>query len=255
MSDYIDKYKRRLNRNGADLGEAYSNNTIAFIESTFSASPTFRRIGVRSIENPEITEMDARVVEVERLGTLREVLFRPTSDGLNVGTYITFDKHTWLIFDRFSKDKVTVEQCNRKLKWKDRDGNLISLDCIASSQDLGSKAKQSKNEIEFNKYDVSLPLGQLFVFVELSDLTKQIRLNQRFIFGSNAYEVTGIDDTTMVREYGTESYGILQLTVKITTIKEEDDFVNRIAYNKYEDISTTTPVEGNPDTGEGGMIW
>lgn len=260
MTDYIDKYKRRLNRNGKDLGEAYANNTIAFIESTFHASPTFRVMGVQSIEKPHITEMDARVVEVERMGTLREVLFRPTSEGLNEGTYVTFDEHTWIIFDKFGQNKVIVAQCNRQLKWRDKDGNLISIDCIASSQDLGSKAKQSKNEIEWNKYDVRLPLGQLFVFVELRPETEKINLGYRFIFGSKVYEVTGIDDTTTVREVDGNTYGILQLTVKVTTIKEEDDFSNRIAYNIYDDTSIIIPEEevieeGKIEQGNGGRIW
>jgi hypothetical protein len=255
MSDYIERYRRRMNRNGADLGEAYNNNTIAFIEATFHASPTFRVVGVKSIEKPHISKMDARVVDVERMGTLREVLFRPTSEGLNEGTYISFDGHTWLIFDKYGNNKVLVEQCNRQLKWYDKDGKLQSFDCIASSQDLGSKAKQSKNEIEFNQYDVRLPVGQLYVFVELRPETESIKLNQRFVFGRKVYEVTGIDDTTIVREIGDNTYGVLQLTVKITTIKEEDDFENRIAHNIYDDVSDITPTEGDPSTGEGGRIW
>lgn len=245
---YIDDYKRRVKNNGNDLGEAYDKNTTAFIEESFHASPTFRVLEVKSYEKPLITEMDARVIAVERMGTLREILFRPTSEGLNEGTYVKFDGFTWLIYDKF-KGKVTVAQCNRRLKWYDKNGNFFSLDCVASSTDLGSKAKQSKNELEWNKYDVSLPLGQLFVFVELRPETEEIQLGKRFIFGNKAYEVTGIDDTTVVREKGLDAFGVLQLTVKITTIREEDDFVNKIAYNKYE---TENP---EPDTGEGGILW
>lgn len=253
MGDYLDKYKKRLSVNGKDIGDAYTKNTNYFIESTFTHSPTFKVIGVKSVEYPNIKQIDARIIEVERLGTLREILFRPSSGGLNVGTYVTFDNHTWLIFDKYNNNKVTAEICNRKLRWRNRDGEIISIDCVASSMDLGSKAKQSKNELEWNSYDVTLPLGQLFVFVELSDIVKDITLNQRFIFGSKVYEVTGIDDTTMVREVGDNSYGILQLTVKVTTKMEEDDFPNKIAYNEYKDVSKTIPKEG--ENGKGGKIW
>lgn len=255
MTDYIDRYKRRLNQNGKDLGEAYNNNTIALIESTFHASPTFRVMEVDSYEKPHIKEMDARVVEVERMGTLREVLLRPTSEGLNEGTYVKFDGYTWIIFDTYGEDKLLVQQCNRKLKWYDKDGVLHSLDCIASSQDLGSKAKQSKNEIEWNKFDVSLPLGQLFIFVELRPETEIITYGHRFVFGNKVYEVIGIDDTTTVRERGDNAYGVLQFTAKVTTIREQDDFDNHIAYNTYDDTSTVSPDEGDTSTGEGGRIW
>lgn len=260
MGDYIDRYKNRVNRNGKDLGQAYDNNTIAFIEATFHASPTFRKLGVKSIEKPHIKEMDARVVEMERMGTLREVLFRPSTEGLNEGTYVNFDGHTWLIFDKYGKNKVIVSQCNRKLNWFDKNGTFHAIDCIASSQDLGSKAKQSKNEIEWNKFDIKLPLGQLFVFVELRPETEDIDLGDRFVFGRKVYEVTGIDDTTTVRESESGTYGILQLTVKVTTIREQDDLDEKIAQNIYDDTSVVEPIENVIDEGEinqgnGGRIW
>lgn len=254
MSEYLDKYKSRLRRNGENVGESYANNTIAFINNTFHASPTFRVLEVISTEFPTITEMDARVIEVERMGSLREVLFRP-HQGLNVGTYVKFDNETWIVSDIWGSIeannlKVMVQKCNRKLQWNDNQSALKSVDCIASATPLGSKSNQGRNDIEWNKYDVRLPLGQLFVFFEANDLTRKIKMNQRFIFGNNVYEVFGIDDTTMIDKNG---FGIVQLTVKLTTKREEDDFVNGIAFNLHED-TTTIPVQ-NPNPNEGGSIW
>lgn len=251
MGEHLNRYIRRLSRNGNDVGEVYKNNTIAFIEATFQASPTFRVMEVKSTQFPEITEMDARVVEVERLGNLREVVLRP-SDSLEIGTYVKFDGETWLVYDKYGSEgetsiKLLVAKCNRTIRWKDKSGQTKDIDCIASSMDLGSKAKQGRNEIEWNKFDVRLPLGQLFVFIELNPDTKEIGLNDRFIFGRNVYEVTGIDDTTMVSKDG---YGVIQLTISITTKQEKDDFENRIAFNKY------TVEETSTETGEnGGRLW
>ena len=120
---YLDRFKNRLTRNGQNIGEVYANNTIAFIEATFSDSPTFRVLEVVSEQFPDITEMDSRVVEVERMGTLREVLFRPYQ-GLNIGTFVKFDGYTWLIFDQWgdrnsTKYTALVEKCNRTLKWRE----------------------------------------------------------------------------------------------------------------------------------------
>jgi hypothetical protein len=263
---HLDKYRSRLSRNGTNTGEVYASNTIAFIEATFQASPTFRVLEVVSTEFPEITQMDARVVEVERMGTLREVLFRP-NQGLNIGTYVKFDGGTWLIFDKWGSTqshtglKVLVEKCNRTLKWKDANGIVQEIDCIATQSPLGSKANQGKNDIEWNKYDVRLPLGQLYVFVEKNDITSTISLNHRFIFGSNVYEVFGIDDTSSVDNNG---FGVIQLTVKVATKQDADDFQNRIAFNQYETPSTAVlptdggenPVDGtNEDSGNGGLMW
>jgi hypothetical protein len=256
---FLDRYKNRLSRNGNNVGDKYANNTIAFIEATFADSPTFRVVEVVSKEFPEIQTMETRVVEVERMGTLREVLFRPHT-GLNIGSYVKFDKQTWLIYDQWGdregrKYVALVEKCNRTLKWKDKGGVIHELDCIASQSPLGSKASQGKNDIEWNKYDVSLPLGQLFVFIEKSPLTDTIVMNQRFIFGKNVYEVFGIDDTSFVDNNG---HGIIQFMVKIDIKRDADDFTNRIAVNTFEtgvpDVDVTTPPTGN--TGDtGGSIW
>lgn len=250
MSDYINKYKRRLSRNGDDIGDVYANNTIAFIESTFHASPTFRVLEVKSAELTEVTEIDARVVEVERMGTLREVLFRP-HQGLNIGTYVKFDNETWLVSDVWGdtshQQKVMVQKCNRTLKWMNAIGEVLEVDCIASQSPLGSKANQGKNDIEWNKFDVRLPLGQLYVFVERSSITDTLKLNKRFIFGSNVYEVYGIDDISTVDKNG---FGVIQLTIKLTTVQDKDDFVNLIAYNDYETV-LVPPIED----GKGGLIW
>lgn len=264
MGYNADKYRNRLTRNGNNIGDLYENNTKAFINSTFASSPTFRVLDVVSTEFPDITQIDARVVNVERLGSLREIIFRP-NQGLNVGTYVKFDGETWLIFDKWgsiqTKLSVLVQRCNRVLKWRDKDGNLQTIDCIASASLLGSKGNQAKMDIEYNQYDVRLPTGQLFVFVEANDLTRTIKMNQRFIFGNNAYEVFGIDDVTNVNKNG---YGIIQFTVKATTKRDGDDFINYIAdnssiytYNSAQQntstmsTNTTTTDNGN----KGGRIW
>lgn len=247
MPEYLNKYRKRLTRVGNNVGKAYQTSTDYFIQSNFADSTTFRKLRVESFEFPTLKEIDSRVIELERMGTLREVLFRP-HEGLNLGTIVEFDNETWLISDKWgSKDvgnfKALVQKCNRTLKWKTPTGELREVDCIASANPLGSKANQAKNDIEFNKYDVSLPTGQLFVYTEFNPYTKTVNMNQRFIFGANVYEVVGIDDTSSVDKYG---YGILQMTVKITTKRSDDDFVNRIA------SSTAHTMEQNND--EGG-IW
>lgn len=262
MSKHLSKYNKRLKRSGLDVGDVYANNTISYIEATFHASPTFRVLDVNSFEFPNIEKIDARVVEIERMGNIREILFRP-NQGLNLGTYVSFDGDTWMVYDKHgsqksTKIKVTVEKCNRTLKWKDKHGDIQEIDCIASATQLGSKANQGKNDIEWNKYDVSLPLGYLFVFVEKNPITDTIKRNQRFIFGRNVYEVIGIDDTSLVDKNG---YGVIQYTTKVTTIQDKDDFANRIAFNTYKkednelDLPSESIDEDDKDKGNGGRLW
>lgn len=251
--NYFDKYHRRLERTGKNSGEGFQNSTINFINSTFSSSPSFRVLTVNSTEFPDINEIDARVIEIERMGTLREVLFRP-KQGLNIGTYVKFDNDTWLAFDKWgsieSKNlKLLVQKCNNVLQWKNPDNTTLKYECIASATPLGSKSNQGKNDIEWNKFDVRLPLGQLFVHVERNEFTKTIRMNQRFIIGSNVYEVFGIDETTLVDKRG---FGVIQFTVKISTKHNKDNFITGIAFNN--EVPNEIEIVP-PSSNEGGRIW
>lgn len=255
--DYLKRYKDRLSSYGDNVGDAYSKNTISFIESTFHASPTYRVMEVESSAYPDIKEIDGRVVEVERLGSLREIILRPTKS-LEVGMYVKIDNEWYILIDKYggtgsTSIKMLAIKINESLKWRDRDGILRDFHCVASATDLGSKSKQSKNEIEWNKYDVRLPVGQLFVSVEKNEITEDIGLNQRFIFGRDVYEVTGIDDITTVNDDG---YGIIQYTVKITTKNSKDDFDLGVAYNRYLDDGESVEDESTNDSGDkGGRLW
>lgn len=247
--NYLDKYSRRIGRKGKNVGEGFHNSTLDFIDSTFHQSPTYRVLEVVGSEFPDITEIDARILQIERMGNLREILFRPRQ-GLNIGAYVKFDGDIWLAFDKYGSSdsanlKLLVQKCNRVLKWKNLDETITSFDCVASASPLGSKSNQGKSDIEWNKFDVRLPIGQLFVFVESNDKTKNIRMNQRFIIGDNVYEVFGIDSTTLVDK---NSFGVIQLTVKVTTKHNSDDFINGVAFNRYEDFK-------EPPIDEGGRIW
>ena len=271
MSNYIQNFKKKLKRKGNDTGEAYANNTTAFIEATFHASPSFQVVKVKSSEKPDITEIDTRITEVERMGSLREVLFRPRQY-LSIGSYIEFDGSYWIVSDLWGNKDFTsralIQRCNHELKWstsdnwKDEDGNLdsskiVSFPCLASQSPIGSKATQGKLDITYNRYDVMLPTGQVFVYVERNKQTIDIKLNQRFIFGKTVYEIYGIDDTSLTNSNGN---GIIQFLAKITTIKDEDDFKNGIARNSLEDNNATDEdasviSDVVEDEDKGGRLW
>lgn len=251
---YINKARRRLGRNGRDVGEVLTNNTVSFIERNFHTSPTFHVLEVDSFEFPNIKTIDSRVIEIERMGSIRQVLFR-NYQGLNVGAYVKFDDETWLVTDvwgsKHSNQKALIQKCNNELRWIAEDGNHMKFMCVASQSPLGSKSNQGKLEIEWNKYDVKLPLGQLYVFIERNKFTSKIKIDQRFIFGNNVYQVSGVDDTTLTNKGG---FGIIQLTTKVTTRQDKDDFENGVAFNKYgEECATTPTVEELKD--KGGRIW
>jgi hypothetical protein len=240
-----------MSHKGDNEGESIKSNSTVFANKNFHKSPTYRRMAVKSFKNPDLTEIDARVMSIERMGDIREILFKPY-EGVDVGSYLTFDGDTWLVYDMYGsieggKVKVTAEKCTEELRWLNAEGLLEQEYCVASATQLGSKANQGKNALEWNKFDVRLPLGQIFVFVQRNQLTKQLAMSQRFILGSNAYEITGIDDVTSTDVNG---FGFVQITMSLTTKRhEKDDFVNKIAHN--EPKAVLPPL----DEDKGGRIW
>lgn len=248
MVSVFEEYSQRVNSHATNLRERYELDTESFILDNFDDSPTYREIDVYRDE-VSIGRFGVRVNMIERMGNIRNLLLKPNED-LNVGNMTMFEERTWLIFDKFghrsSGVKVTAMRTNYNLKWIDRNGILHAKRCYASSSDIGSKSKQSRANIEYNKYDVRLPFGQLYIFVEVTEDTKGIDLNQRFIINNIAYEVIGVDNTTHVED----EYGIIQYTVKRVTKHPKDDFELGIAYNQYleKDIDEYVPDEEGRDS-------
>ena len=262
MVSVFEEYSERVGSYATNIRERYELDTKSFILDNFDDSPTYREIEVYEYEE-SIGTYGVRVNMIERMGNIRSILLKPDED-LNVGNMTSFEGRDWLIFDKFghvsSGVKLTAMRTNYNLKWIDRDGVLNAKRCYASSSDIGSKSKQSRANIEYNKYDVRLPFGQLYIFIETTDATEKIDLNQRFIINNISYEVIGVDNTTHVEDHrivnedtGEEEfhkYGIIQYTVKRVTKHPKDDFELGIAYNDYleKDIDDYLPSEEGRDT-------
>ena len=262
MVSVFEEYSERVNSHTTNIRGRYELDTKSFILDNFDDSPTYREIDVHEYEE-SIGTFGVRVNMIERMGNIRSIILKPDED-LNVGNMAMFEDRTWLIFDKFGhRDtgvKLTAMRTNYNLKWIDRDGILNTKRCYASSSDIGSKSKQSRASVEYNKYDVRLPFGQLYIFIETTDATEKIDLNQRFIINNIVYEVIGVDNTTHVEDHMTVDedtgekefykYGIIHYTVKRVTTHPKDDFELGIAYNDYleKDINDYLPSEEGRDT-------
>lgn len=260
MYDTLRKYTERTTSRGKNLKERFERDTDAFIMESFENSPTYREIEVFKQGISQGTK-GVRVNMIERMGNIRSILLKP-GDDLQVGNMASFENRDWLLYDKFGYHevgvKMTAMRVNYKLKWRSKReiNKMHEIKCYASSSDIGSKSKQSRADIEYNKYDVKLPYGQLYVFMEKSDESDEIDLNHRFIVNNIVYEVVGVDNTTHVEG----DYGIIQFTIKRTTKHPKDDFDKGIAYNNYKAEETEEDPEFEEviieDSGDrGGRIW
>ncbi|WP_336682914.1 hypothetical protein [Enterococcus casseliflavus] len=233
-----ERFKRIANLRGSNTGESMSNHSIRVINDRFTDSPSYRKAQVVSRQYQDIKEIDCRVTSVDRLGTLRDVIFRP-NEGLENGTYLLFDKSIWIIYDTYLNTispKATVQQCNEILKFRASDDEIKEYYAFVGASDLGSKAKQSRAEIKYNKYDMREPTAQSFVYVESNEYTNELDVNSRLMIGNRAYLVVGKDDMTLTQpllQNDTNTnffkFGILILSLKLDTTKAQDDIENGVA--------------------------
>lgn len=269
MPSIFEDYTTRTSARGNNLRSRYENDTENFVNTNFADAPTYRVIDVYQ-EYESLGQYEARVNMIERMGNIRNILLRPSYD-LKIGNMTRFEGRTWIIFDKYghidSGVKLTAMRTNHSLQWEDADKIHHMIRCYASSSDIGSKSKQNRATIEYNKYDVRLPYGQLYVFIETNKDTVKIDLNHRFIINKIPYEVIGVDNTTQVED----NYGMIQFTVKRTTLHDKDDLELGIAYNSYfiseqEDetevierqaLETSKEEDFENEVTErgGGMIW
>lgn len=269
MVGVFEQYTERTKSHSENLRGRYESDTKRFILESFESSPTFRNIDVyeRDIHKGEY---GVRVNMIERMGNIRNLLLKPGED-LSIGNMARFEERNWLLYDKFgyheSGVKMTAMRLNHTLKWLDNSGKKDDdgLDfvhqkrCYASSSDIGSKSKQSRANIEYNKYDVRLPYGQLYIFIESTEESRQIDLNYRFIINKIPYEVIGVDNTTHVED----DYGIIQYTVKRVPLHDKDDIELGLAFNAFSkegEVQTQTVKDvktafDSKDGEKGGYLW
>jgi hypothetical protein len=133
-------------------------------------------------------------------------------DSFKVGSIVEFQNKNWIVLATDANNPIyllgIMRCCSADLKWD----NFVHP-CIVATKNL---------TVNYSQY-VLLPEGTINVTAQLNDETKTIKLNQRFIFGSSAFYVTGIDDFTIPE--------LLQLTLKVTLIDDNDNLVEDIANN------------------------
>ena len=169
--------------------------------------------GLRELVNEEFTNTSTFYTDVEEeieFGTLK---FRPirvrvntlvdakTGQRINddykkiifpildyhpeIGTRYRFDNNIWIVFsaDNIKTDTsaVYVRRCNNTINTQDKYGNIHREPCYIDY-------KVTENQI-FRNYSIDVPSGRIYVQCQLNKYTNKINVNDRFIFGDDAYKV------------------------------------------------------------------
>ena len=232
---YLERYTQRVESDGDGIGTSLKRQTDDFIQRRFSDAPNYRKVIVEQDNGDNTFTIDARLLEVDRMGSVRKLLLRPGED-LRLGSILDFDGDKWIAHDKFgsSHDNVgiEVEKINSTLRWIDPEDKLWEIPCKIGTSYLGSKSRMNTHRIMYNTYNVHLAEGGLMGYVERNELTRGIQLHQRFIFNDSVYEIVGKDDVSQVDRDG---HGVLQLLLDKTTEKRnKDNFETGVAFNAYD---------------------
>lgn len=234
---FSDNYRRRVATYGNNESEAIQNSTFETVNNSFTNAPNYRVVQVDG------QDFDVRILDGKTDGD-KKLLLRPQSK-IPVGSYVEYDNKFWLVFDlngELFSPKATIESCNEIMKWKDASGVIHEYNTLATA------TRNTKFDIVSDKMQVEMLQAGIYAYIPYNEFTKTIRASMRFIFGNSVYEITGVDDLTMV---DVNRVGLMQLSCRVTTSTEGDDFTTRIANNDVLHVNEN----GSDGSGGGGGLW
>lgn len=169
----------------------------------------------------------------------RQFIFKDMAHPKGLGYRYKFNNNTWLCMNsdtyKFVTASTTVRRCNNLLKWKDQYGVIRQEPCVIDYAYSGT-------QVDFDQA-INIPSGNLVVSVQYNQYTSGIKINDRFIFGSQAFKVRSLNDFFQNQTGLNSTTPLLYLDVYKDSIAEGDDLVNGIPISNLNytiSLDTTT---------------
>jgi hypothetical protein len=139
----------------------------------------------------------------------KELIFSELNHIVGLGLRYRFDDNIWLTINsdyyHYPTISVVIRRCNNVLRWRDIDNSILQEPCIIDYK---------INENAFDQNDkIIIPEGDIQVIAQYNDNSKKIRIDDRFIFGDQAFRVRSINNFINKFTYDNESPKLLYLTM------------------------------------------
>lgn len=148
-------------------------------EEKFFGSLKFKKLKVR-VTSLVDAKTGQRINDDYKKITFSDLNYRP-----EIGTRYKFDNNIWITFstDNIKTDTsaVYVRRCNNTINSQDKYGNIHQEPCYIDY-------KITENQI-FRNYSIDVPSGRIWVQCQLNEHTKDLNVNDRFIFSGDAYRI------------------------------------------------------------------
>ena len=165
------------------------NDFQDILDDEFAIAPNVYTIYKESsFASGSLTSIQVRVntaIESEtgtKLGDdYKVLLFKSISDAGTIGSKYYFDSNYWISVNKEVTKNLaascTVRRANNTLRWTNSSGSQLSEHCVI---DYGIAAPKNTY-----RSDPLVPDGTIHVIAQLNSKTKQIKENQRFLFGNS----------------------------------------------------------------------
>jgi hypothetical protein len=223
-----------------DLNQMFyeSDDTYEVLEETGVGTGAYRKVDIRS-------NVVVNMLTGERNGNdFRKFLFKDLDHPVQLGLHYQFESNQWLTINvekiHQHTPTCTVKRCNNTLRWIDPLGGYHSVPCS-----IGYLIKENRDYSTAGSQMV-VPSGMIEVLVQGNDVTRTLKPNQRFLFGSSgqftAYRIEGGGFANFNNQITLDnnSAGLIRLSMAVDFLNEQtDDLVNGIA-DVNEQIYTLT---------------
>lgn len=155
-----------------------------------------------------------------------------------MGERYFFDNSVWITTNtdnyHYNTQSAIVRRCNNTLNFIDSNGNVVNEPCI-----IGYSLKYAN--IYYNTL-IEVPQGTIVVTAQNNANTSWIKINDRFIFGTQVFKVKTIKDYLRSDTYLNESVPLIEFEMFVDAISPDDDFKIGVAnMNKYINIYPPLP--------------
>lgn len=235
MSNYFERYKRRVLANGETIKEMEENMGKRNFEYMLKHKtvPTVHSVIV-SLNDEKSDVMIEKLVDCEISNVTRNdqdkydekyVKFAMNED-ITYGSYVKWKSANWLIlFEENNPFEIyqtfTMRRCNNVFNFKYK-GQLYQIPQVVKNLTLYSDGLD-------DEVYISKPDAQRQIMMADNELTAKIKVGTRVMLtNTTVYNITHIDDFSHP--------GVRTMICKETTLHSLDDLENNIAYNDESEI-------------------
>lgn len=192
-----DEYYSRMNAIGKDAKEYLSKNAKNSNIRSFKDSPFYKIIKINGVDID--VRFTSRSATTPTKPSQKFIAFLPDVK-IPLGSIAEFNDERWLVIDFSDSDifpLATIQLCNHTLKWQ-RNCKILSYPTVVFSRTA------YKDDV-YPDRTMTLASGQYQLYIQDTEETRALKIDDRFFIGRDVYEIAYIDEVTMA--------GILILTL------------------------------------------